>query len=45
MPLDTLLASTSAWFVAALPDHGIPALVAIAFIAGLARGFSGFELR
>jgi uncharacterized protein len=42
MSPDTLLANTSAWFVAALPDHGILMLVAIAFIAGLARGFSGF---
>ncbi|WP_431322013.1 sulfite exporter TauE/SafE family protein [Rhizobium sp. YTU87027] len=42
MSPDTLLADTSAWFVAALPDHGIPSLVVIAFIAGLARGFSGF---
>ncbi|WP_028748756.1 sulfite exporter TauE/SafE family protein [Rhizobium mesoamericanum] len=42
MSPDTLLADTSAWFVAALPDHGIPSLVVIAFLAGLARGFSGF---
>lgn len=42
MSPDTLLADTSAWLVAALPDHGIPSLVAIAFVAGLARGFSGF---
>ncbi len=42
MSLETLLANTSAWFVAALPDHGISSLVAIALIAGLARGFSGF---
>ncbi|MBB3539437.1 MULTISPECIES: sulfite exporter TauE/SafE family protein [unclassified Rhizobium] len=42
MSFDTLLASTSAWFVAALPDHGILSLIAIALIAGLARGFSGF---
>jgi len=42
MSLDTLQANTSAWFVASLPDHGILSLVVIAFIAGLARGFSGF---
>lgn len=29
-------------FAAALPDHGLYALIAIAFVAGLARGFSGF---
>lgn len=42
MSLDTLQANSSAWFVASLPDHGILSLVVIAFIAGLARGFSGF---
>ncbi|MGO8026824.1 sulfite exporter TauE/SafE family protein, partial [Rhizobium leguminosarum] len=28
-------------FAAALPDHGIYALMAFAFLAGLTRGFSG----
>ncbi|RWX25430.1 sulfite exporter TauE/SafE family protein, partial [Rhizobium leguminosarum] len=42
MTLDALIAGVSAWFDAALPDHGIYALMAFAFIAGLARGFSGF---
>jgi uncharacterized membrane protein YfcA len=42
MTLDALIAGVGAWFAAALPDHGIYALMAFAFIAGLARGFSGF---
>ena len=42
MALDALTAGVRAWFTAALPDHGIYALMAFAFIAGLARGFSGF---
>ncbi|HWT60756.1 MAG TPA: sulfite exporter TauE/SafE family protein, partial [Rhizobium sp.] len=42
MTLDALIAGVHAWFAAALPDHGIYALMAFAFIAGLARGFSGF---
>jgi uncharacterized membrane protein YfcA len=37
-----LLAGVHAWFAAALPDHGVYALVAAAFVAGVARGFSGF---
>ncbi|ANP88654.1 sulfite exporter TauE/SafE family protein [Rhizobium leguminosarum] len=42
MTLDAISAGVGAWFAAALPDHGIYALMAFAFIAGLARGFSGF---
>lgn len=42
MSLDALLADTGARFAAALPDHGVLSLIVIAFIAGLARGFSGF---
>ncbi len=42
MTLDALITDGQAWFAAALPDHGIYALMAFAFIAGLARGFSGF---
>lgn len=42
MTLDALTAVVRAWFTAALPDHGIYALMAFAFMAGLARGFSGF---
>ncbi|APO67127.1 sulfite exporter TauE/SafE family protein [Rhizobium mongolense] len=42
MPIDTLSAGVAEWFSAALPDHGIYALIFFAFIAGLARGFSGF---
>jgi hypothetical protein len=42
MTLDALVDGVHAWFTAALPDHGIYALIAFAFIAGLARGFSGF---
>jgi uncharacterized membrane protein YfcA len=42
MSLDALLAGFRAWFAASLPDHGIYALIFFAFIAGLARGFSGF---
>ena len=42
MTLDALVDGVHAWFTAALPDHGIYALMAFAFIAGLARGFSGF---
>ncbi|MBY5401903.1 sulfite exporter TauE/SafE family protein [Rhizobium leguminosarum] len=42
MTLDALIAGVGAWFATALPDHGIYALMAFAFIAGLARGFSGF---
>ncbi|MBB2675200.1 UNVERIFIED_ORG: putative membrane protein YfcA [Rhizobium esperanzae] len=42
MTLDALITDGQAWFAAALLDHGIYALMAFAFIAGLARGFSGF---
>lgn len=42
MMLDALITDGQAWFASALPDHGIYALMAFAFIAGLARGFSGF---
>ncbi len=36
------MADIGAWLSAALPDHGLYSLVVIAFVAGLARGFSGF---
>ncbi|MBZ5760052.1 MULTISPECIES: sulfite exporter TauE/SafE family protein [Rhizobium] len=42
MSLDALRAAVDAWFIASLPAHGLVALVAIALVAGLARGFSGF---
>lgn len=42
MTPDALITGVQAWFAAALPDQGIYALMAFAFIAGLARGFSGF---
>ncbi|MDF0699012.1 sulfite exporter TauE/SafE family protein [Rhizobium sp. MC63] len=42
MTLDALITDGRAWFAAALPDQGTYALMAFAFIAGLARGFSGF---
>ena len=42
MTLEALMAGLRAWFDAALPDHGIPGLIIFAFVAGLARGFSGF---
>ncbi|WP_454848980.1 sulfite exporter TauE/SafE family protein [Rhizobium binxianense] len=42
MSAEALFAGLNGWFEAALPDHGIAALMAFAFIAGLARGFSGF---
>ncbi|PDT30165.1 hypothetical protein CO660_08825 [Rhizobium sp. L9] len=42
MMLDRLVADMQTWLAAALPGHGIYALVAVALIAGLARGFSGF---
>jgi uncharacterized membrane protein YfcA len=42
MSFGTFLADLNVSFAAALPDHGLYALIAIAFIAGLARGFSGF---
>jgi uncharacterized membrane protein YfcA len=42
MTLDAMLAAVRAWFDAALPDHGVYALMFFAFVAGLARGFSGF---
>jgi uncharacterized membrane protein YfcA len=42
MSFGTFLADLNASFAASLPDHGLYALIAIAFIAGLARGFSGF---
>jgi uncharacterized membrane protein YfcA len=42
VPLSNVLADLAAWLSAALPDHGLYTLIAIACIAGLARGFSGF---
>ncbi len=42
MTLEALMAGLRAWFDAALPDHGISSLIIFAFVAGLARGFSGF---
>jgi uncharacterized protein len=42
MSIGGLLVDLHACFGEALPDHGIYALVAAAFIAGMARGFSGF---
>ncbi|WFS01961.1 sulfite exporter TauE/SafE family protein [Rhizobium tumorigenes] len=42
MSLDALRAAVDACFIASLPAHGLVALVAIALVAGLARGFSGF---
>jgi len=42
MSLDALWAVVDAWFIASLPAHGLAALIGIAFVAGLARGFSGF---
>lgn len=42
MTPEALMAGLRAWFDAALPDHGLYALIAFALVAGLARGFSGF---
>lgn len=42
MPLDTLWLAIAGWFSAFLPEHGLAALVVIALVAGVARGFSGF---
>ncbi|MET0746918.1 MAG: sulfite exporter TauE/SafE family protein [Rhizobium sp.] len=42
MQLDVLWAVVDAWFIASLPVHGLAALIGIALIAGVARGFSGF---
>lgn len=42
MSLDALWAIVDAWFLASLPLHGLTALIGIALIAGVARGFSGF---
>lgn len=42
MSVDALWAAVVGWFVASLPDHGMVSLIAIALLAGVARGFSGF---
>ena len=42
MSLAALSTGLHTWLAAALPDHGLYALIAAAFVAGLARGFSGF---
>lgn len=42
MTLDALVADLGARLASSLPDHSVYGLVLFAFIAGLARGFSGF---
>lgn len=42
MATSQFVTDATAWFSAALPDHGLYSLIVIACIAGLARGFSGF---
>lgn len=39
MTLDGLWAIVDGWFLASLPDHGLAALIVIALVAGVARGF------
>lgn len=42
MSVDQIWTAVVAWFATSLPDHGVPSLIAIALVAGIARGFSGF---
>lgn len=42
MQLASVAVDLGVWFSSALPDDGLYSLIAIACVAGLARGFSGF---